>query len=65
MSMLDLSDIRYISMIVTDTINRADSDSAMELMTYLRQQALLIDRCLADPRHHWNNISNQQEARRG
>lgn len=57
MSMLDMSDIRYISMIVSDTINRADADSAIELMNYLRHQALLIDRCLADPRHPWNSVS--------
>lgn len=55
--MLDMSDIRYISMIVSDTINRADADSAIELMNYLRHQALLIDRCLADPRHPWNSVN--------
>lgn len=61
MVMADLSDYRYISMIVDHCLVNDSVDQAIKLMEHLRRQALRLDRHLADPSHPWNTVYTEWE----
>lgn len=46
----------YIEWLTTQTIATGTADEAITLMEHLRNQALRLDRIIADPRHTWNRI---------
>lgn len=53
----DISDFRYVSMLVENSVKYDDVSNAIKLMEHLRNQAQIIDRFLADPRHPWNSVT--------
>lgn len=57
--MTDISDMRYISHLVDTSVRYDDVDTAIALMEHLRKQAQILDRHLADPRHHWNRVREE------
>jgi hypothetical protein len=50
----------YITWRVGEVIQAGTAEDAIELMNHLRDQALRLDRHLADPRHVWNRVETKE-----